>query len=645
MASKVINTILNLKDNFSKSLQNTTKNTKEFQRTMKIMKNSVKETVGNIRDSFGVVGIGAAGFLKSSLDSAAKFQQINADLTQTLKSTHGVSGETVKSISNMADKLSGLTTYSKGTIEQGQNMLLTFTNIGKKVFPGATSAMLDMATKMKQDLPHTAIQLGKALNDPVKGITALKKVGVTFTQSQTDVIKKLVETGHMATAQKVIIAELNREFGGQAQAATNTYTGKLAQMQNAFNNMKVSIGMELLPYMTKFIIAVSSGSEKIMNFVKNNKQLVTAVLAATAAFGTIIGGFSVAQRFLSILSPMADRLETSISGLAVPIIVIVGLITAFTLAYQKNFGGFRDFVNTVIKNVMTKIKELKKVLESTEFKNKITSALNSIKKVIEAVFNFIIKNGNIIKPVLAAIVGGFVAYKVATTAVNTAMGIWNGITKMCMMAQVALNLVMKANPIMLVITAIGALVGVLIYLWNTNKSFRNAFISIWNGIKSAIGSVAHFFSSAFSAAAKAVQSVFSAVANTFKGIINTVIGGLNFMIGALDKINVKVPKWIPGVGGKHIGFSIKKIPKFEKGTNYFNGGMALVGEKGAEVVNLPHGSSVTPNSKTNKLLGQKHITNKVIINMNGLTIREEADIDKIANKIVTKLEKISVNMA
>lgn len=99
-------------------------------------------------------------------------------------------------------------------------MLLTFTNIGKDVFPDATSTMLDMATAMNggltpsaEQLKGTSIQLGKALNDPISGISALSKVGVTFTEQQKKQIEAMVQAGDAAGAQKLILAELGREFG------------------------------------------------------------------------------------------------------------------------------------------------------------------------------------------------------------------------------------------------------------------------------------------------------------------------------------------------------------------------------------------------------------------------------------------------
>lgn len=99
-------------------------------------------------------------------------------------------------------------------------MLLTFTNIGKDVFPNATAMTLDMATAMNgglapsaEQLSNQAIQLGKALNDPIMGMGALRKVGVAFTEAQKEQITTLQQSGDIMGAQKIILAELATEFG------------------------------------------------------------------------------------------------------------------------------------------------------------------------------------------------------------------------------------------------------------------------------------------------------------------------------------------------------------------------------------------------------------------------------------------------
>src|SRR5258708_31941306 len=143
--------------------------------------------LGFLKDQLG-------GVFQESMDAQAGL----ADTVNVLKTTHDVSGMTAQAVLDLADKYSHLTKFSDDTVQCSENMLLTFTNIGKNVFPQATVATLDLAQKMGGDTKNAAIQLGKALNDPITGVSALQRVGVTFSQTQKDQIKGFMDTNNIA---------------------------------------------------------------------------------------------------------------------------------------------------------------------------------------------------------------------------------------------------------------------------------------------------------------------------------------------------------------------------------------------------------------------------------------------------------------
>jgi phage-related protein len=198
---------------------------------------------------FNMVG-NAVGYLKNqvadSIGLAMQHQDILEQTEKVLKSTGGAAGMTQQSLENLASSLEKSTYFSKDQTEAGENMLLTFTEIGKDVFPLATKTMLDMSKAMGQDVKSTAIMMGKALNDPATGLTALTRVGVTFSTQQQDMIKHMVAVGDTAGAQKIMLAELQREFGGSADA-TQTLGGKWAILTNRMNDFKERIATGLFP--------------------------------------------------------------------------------------------------------------------------------------------------------------------------------------------------------------------------------------------------------------------------------------------------------------------------------------------------------------------------------------------------------------
>lgn len=190
----------------------------------------------------GIAGAAVAAFGALAVHEFSESEDAAAQLGAVLKSTGGVAGVTADQAKKLASSLQRVTKFSDEAILGGENLLLTFTNIGQDIFPEATNVMLDMSQALGQDVKSSAIQLGKALQDPILGVTALRRVGVNFNEAQSDVIKKLVETGHAAEAQKLILKELQTEFGGSAKAAGQTLGGQLEILKNKFSDVMEVFG-------------------------------------------------------------------------------------------------------------------------------------------------------------------------------------------------------------------------------------------------------------------------------------------------------------------------------------------------------------------------------------------------------------------
>lgn len=182
-----------------------------------------------------------AGF-HSLLASASDSQNVQAQLGAVLRSTGEAAGFSAGEINDLSASLQGVTAFSDEAIGSVQNVLLTFTQIKGDNFREAVGAILDLSTAMGQDLQSSAVQVGKALNDPVQGISALQRVGVSFSADQERVIQRMVQTGDAAGAQRMILQELAREFGGSAAAATDTFTGHMAQLRNELDATKEAVG-------------------------------------------------------------------------------------------------------------------------------------------------------------------------------------------------------------------------------------------------------------------------------------------------------------------------------------------------------------------------------------------------------------------
>lgn len=170
-------------------------------------------------------------------ESAAATAQLNAVLT----STKGIAGLTSAELQDMATSLENTTMFTGEAVMGAESLLLTFTNIGRDVFPRATQVVTDMSQALGQDLKSSAIQLGKALQDPVDGVTALRRVGVNFNDDQKTLIETMVKTGDTAGAQAIILKELETEFGGSAAAARDA-AGSSQDLKVSYDNLQEAVG-------------------------------------------------------------------------------------------------------------------------------------------------------------------------------------------------------------------------------------------------------------------------------------------------------------------------------------------------------------------------------------------------------------------
>lgn len=170
-----------------------------------------------------------------------------------IRSTGAAAGVTAEAISQMAGELARLSGGDDAVIQSGQNLLLTFTNIrnevgaGNDIFDQATKTALDMAVAFgggPGGMTSAALQLGKALNDPVQGVTALQRVGVSFTKAQREQIATLQASGRIVEAQKLILKELETQVGGSAEAYGQTFTGAVNRAKEAMIGLGAALGEE-----------------------------------------------------------------------------------------------------------------------------------------------------------------------------------------------------------------------------------------------------------------------------------------------------------------------------------------------------------------------------------------------------------------
>lgn len=193
-----------------------------------------------------------SNFAKQAVQLAGIQQKAEAKVTQAVRQTGMAAGFTAEELKKMASGLQAITTFGDERILGDVTaQLLTFTNITGENFARTQKAALDLATLLDGDLKGASIQLGKALNDPIANLSALSRSGIQFSESQKTTIKGLVESNRLYDAQTIILDELNRQYGGQAEAMAKLPTGKIEQAKNIFGDLKEVVGNQLLPVVAK----------------------------------------------------------------------------------------------------------------------------------------------------------------------------------------------------------------------------------------------------------------------------------------------------------------------------------------------------------------------------------------------------------
>lgn len=195
----------------------------------------------------GAIGIGGMAIaMRASIRNTIAQEKAITQMEAALASTNGVAGLTSKQLQDLAASLQNTSTFGDEAVIAMQSVLLTFTNLRGNVLKDATKAVVDISTRMGTDLTSAALQVGKALNDPIAGLGGLSRAGIQFSKSQKALIKDLTETGRVAEAQRMILSELETQFGGAAAAAADTFGGAIAQAQNALGDLLEADGGSLV---------------------------------------------------------------------------------------------------------------------------------------------------------------------------------------------------------------------------------------------------------------------------------------------------------------------------------------------------------------------------------------------------------------
>jgi hypothetical protein len=287
---------------------------------------------------------------RSVVEKTKEQALVEAQLNAVLKSTAGVAGLTSKELLKMASALQKQTRFGDEAIIKAQSLMLTFTKVGKEVFPDAIETVLNMGEAMGQDLQQSVIQVGKALNDPIQGISALSRVGVQLSEEQEQSIRDFMAVNDVASAQKIILGELETQFGGVAEAAGKTLGGALDNMSNAVGDAQEALGEQLAPAIITVATNIATAAEKTEDFfdnlspenienLKKNAGIVAGMATAYTLYsqGALLAraatiGLMKAAKFLIIF----EVINTAVINISQNFDALKRKMQETTLAFQEN---------------------------------------------------------------------------------------------------------------------------------------------------------------------------------------------------------------------------------------------------------------------------------------------------------------------
>jgi hypothetical protein len=348
----------------------------EAQKRLKSMERSLKRTARKMQRVGQTMTLGLTGPLAAigvtATKTAMKYREAAAQVEQGLTTMGDASGKTFEALIADAERLEKTSLFTRqdilGTVTAN---MLTFGNVSGDAFDRAQQAALDLSQRLGQDLKSSTIQIGKALNDPIRGVTALSRVGVQFTDDQRDMIKAMVEAGDVASAQGMILSELEKQYAGSAQAAQDAAPGD--EIQDAWNDFRLTLGeiiVKILPPLT----------EALANLINKFNGLSPSMQKGVIIAGAVVAALGPVIATLGTLIGMLPALAAGVVALAGPFGVILALLTgAAGLIYaMEKYGSNTAATRREHKDLFDLLQSSKPIIDQ-----QISSNLDVAKSQIE----------------------------------------------------------------------------------------------------------------------------------------------------------------------------------------------------------------------------------------------------------------------
>ncbi|MFQ9697601.1 MAG: phage tail tape measure protein, partial [Zhenhengia sp.] len=389
--------------------------------------------------------------------------------------------------------------------------------------------------------------------------------------------------------------------------------GQITIIMSGVESLALAIGERLTPYarmlaegIQRVVIAFNNMSDEQKDTVLKIGAFIAIMPVAILIFGKMVKGVSSAVGAYSKFSKSVQKAGSVFKVIFSPankivlIMTAIALVAGLVIKYWEPIKGF--FLDLVSK--------IRSYLEAcgvdfNKMKETFAKVVQAIGLAIQILVSFFMGLWEKIKPLVELFVMSI--FVVCHEIVGAFQGMMTGV----------------GNIINGLMSLFGGLVDFIVGVFTGNWE------KAWQGVKDIF------------------SGIFEGIVGVCKSVINTIIGFINGGIRGLNKLtNIRLPDFL---GGKQIGFSIPEIPMLYKGTDNWQGGTAMIHDRGAEIVDLPRGTRVYPHDESIKKAFNDGARSNTGVNIAKLAdmivVREDADIDRIATALYNKLKKQAFNMA
>ncbi|MFR2838553.1 MAG: phage tail tape measure protein [Zhenhengia sp.] len=558
---------------------------------------------------------------------ANHFADVLSTTATNANTTIGMMGEAF----TYAGSVAGALGYS---VEDTALAIGMMANSGIKASQAGT-ALRSMMTELSGTIKVTGKNLGTYIIQTSNADGTMKPFRETL-QSLRTAFKELTEAERSAMAESLVgknamaglLAIMNTSdeaFNSLATAIDNStgsaermsdvmldnLAGQITLIMSGVESLALAIGERLTPYARKLADSIQNVITTFNNMSDEQKDtalkigaFIAIIPVAILIFGKMVKGVSGAIGAYSRFSKnvqMAGSIFKVIFSPANKIVLTmtaIALVAVLVIKYWEPLKGFfLDLVSKIGRYLEACGVDFNKMKETF---NKVVQAIGL---AIQALISFFMGLWEKIKPFVELF--GMSIFVVCHEIVGAFQGMMTGV----------------GNIINGLMSLFGGLIDFIVGVFTGNWE------KAWQGVKDIF------------------SGIFEGIAGVCRSVMNTIIGFINRGIRGLNKLtNIKLPDFL---GGKQIGFSIPEIPMLYKGTDNWQGGTAMIHDRGAEIVDLPRGTRVYPHDESIKKAFNDGARSSGSFNIAKLAdtiiVREDADIDRIANALYNKMKKYAFN--